>query len=169
MEEAASQDRQMKSPILLLPLILCSCSSLPTEHDVPNAAWVEPGVMRGGQPNAGGWAYLQEIGLTNIIKLNTGKADAVLEGMTVLWVPMTTVDQTIGKPRPSDLRLAVESIRPGTFIHCERGESRTGLVVGAYRVTVNHWSRDKAWEEMVQHGFNPLLRGLVWSWEEDVK
>lgn len=155
--------------LLLIPLLLCSCASPVREHGIPNAAWVEQGVMRGGQPNAEGWAFLRSLGLTNVIKLNTGQPDAVHTGMTVLWAPMTWVDQTIGKPKSEDLRRAVEAIQPGTFIHCAHGQDRTGLVVGAYRVNVEHWDKDQAWAEMAQHGFHPLLRGLMWSWEEDVK
>lgn len=152
----------------LIPL-LCSCAHTTIEHGVPNVAWVEPGLMRGGQPGAEGWAWLRSLGITNIIKLNTGKPDAVAKDMTVLWLPMTVVDQNIGKPLACYVDFAAESIKPGTFVHCDHGQDRTGLVVGAYRVRVEHWSKDQAWAEMKQHGFHPMLRGLMWSWEEDVK
>lgn len=163
----SSQIHAMK-PLFLLPLLLCSCASPVLDHGIPNAAWVEPGVMRGGQPNAQGWAYLRSQGITNVIKLNTGKPDTVPAGMTVLWLPMNWVDQTIGKPNPTYVWWAAENIKTGTYVHCSRGQYRTGLVIGYYRVMVEHWSKQQAWAEMRQHGFHPLLRGLMWSWEEDV-
>lgn len=54
-----------------------------------------------------------------------------------------------------------------TYVHCERGQDRTGLIVGVYRVKVEHWTKADAYQEMLKHGFHPILRGLCWSWQED--
>ena len=37
---------------------------------VPNLHAVRPGVWRGGQPTAAGWAYLREPGVKHVLKLN---------------------------------------------------------------------------------------------------
>ena len=47
-------------------------------------------------------------------------------------------------------------------------DTATLSVVGAYRVKVEHWTKSAAYQEMKAHGFHPMLRGLYWSWQEDV-
>jgi len=107
------------------------------------------------------------------VKLNTEQEasddEAKANGMEVIRLPMTLAQQTVGKPDSNTLNAAVSAIqREGTFVHCQHGKDRTGLVVGAYRVKVEHWTRMAAYEEMKAHGFHPMLRGLYWSWQEDV-
>ena len=152
---------------------LGSCASDPATHGIPNFAPVGPGVWRGGQPNAEGWEYLKSLGVRRDVKLNTGGADADAlassNGMQVVYLPITFAQQTVGKPPPGQLAAAVAAIEPdGTFVHCERGQDRTGLVIGAYRVQTEHWTKAAAYQEMAAFGFHPLLRGLYWAWEEDV-
>ena len=55
---------------------LGSCASVQMAHGIPNFAQVGPGVWRGGQPNAAGWAYLKSLGVRRDVKLNPGGADA---------------------------------------------------------------------------------------------
>ena len=142
-------------------------------HGIPHFAQVEPGVWRGGQPNAAGWEYLKSLGVKREMKLNARKeaADelAATNGIQIIYLPITLKQQTIGKPKAADLNAAVAAIKPdGTFVHCQHGQDRTGLVIGAYRVKVRHWTKTAAYKEMQAHGFHPLLRGLYWSWQEDV-
>ena len=61
---------------ILLGLALVGCSTVPALviHDIPNFSKVPhaPGVYRGGQPKSSvGWAYLQSIGVSNVVKLNS--------------------------------------------------------------------------------------------------
>ena len=157
----------------LAALSLCSCAAPKTVHGIPNFAQVEPGVWRGGQPNEEGWKYLKSLGVRWDVKLNTsGEASDALassNGMQTVYLPITFAQQTFGKPEPGKLAAAVAAIEPdGTFIHCQHGQDRTGLVIGAYRVKMKRWTKDAAYREMVAHGFHPLLRGLYWAWQEDV-
>lgn len=157
-------------------LVLCSCASSNVIHGIPNFAQVEPGVWRGGQPVSDeGWRYLSsELHVWKVVKLDTREegsdAKAVANGMHVVYIPITLAQQTVGKPSPGALTEAVAAIeRSGTFVHCEHGQDRTGLVIGAYRVRVEHWTKNDAYAEMAAYGFHPWLRGLYSSWEEDVR
>lgn len=140
-------------------------------HGIPNFCEVSPGIYRGGQPTTEGWKYLASIGIRQDIKLNTesegSDEEAMSLGIQIRRFPITLCQQTIGKPKFDDLWLSVQSIGPGTFVHCSHGQDRTGLIIGAYRV-FNGWDKNRAFSEMMDHGFHPLLRGLCWSWEEDV-
>jgi hypothetical protein len=155
-----------------LALSLCSCRTTPVTHGIPNLAQVEIGVWRGGQPNAEGWQYLATLGVKRDIKLNPVSEGsdnlAVSNGMQVVYLPISTLEQTIGKPNSNKLYSAVMAITSGTYIHCKHGQDRTGLIVGAYRVRVEHWTKKTAYEEMQANKFHPLLRGLYWSWQDDV-
>ena len=158
---------------LLIVLELSGCATRQTTHGVPNLAQVEPGVWRGGQPNSEGWQYLKSLGIKKDLKLNPSHEAsdelAVSNGIQIIYLPISLEQMTIGKPNPSKLNAAVAAITPdGVFVHCEHGQDRTGLIVGAYRVKVEHWTKENAYQEMLKHGFHPILRGLYWSWQEDV-
>ncbi len=154
-------------------LTFCGCAFVPAPHGIPNFSQVAPGVWRGGQPTVEGWEYLKSLGVQRVVKLNTEHEAsdewATTNGIEVIHLPITLAQQTIGKPGCNELNLAVSALeREGTFVHCQHGQDRTGLVIGAYRVKVGHWMKIAAYREMKANGFHPLLRGLCWSWQEDV-
>jgi hypothetical protein len=173
MQKTRPINAALAAVILTALLFLCGNVSMAAPEDIPNFSQVKTGVWRGGQPTAAGWKHLKSLGVIWVVKLNTKHEAsddlAKANGMQVLYLPMTTAQQTIGKPRSRTLNAAVSALeREGTFVHCQHGLDRTGLVVGAYRVKVEHWSKTAAYEEMKVHGFHPVLRGLYWSWQEDV-
>ena len=156
---------------------LAGCSSpaphpptTPGTNDIPNLVFVCPSIYRGGQP-AGlpGWQYLQSIGISNVIKLDTAEEgdDTLGEslGMTVHRHPIDTLQQLVTGPDAGMIAQAAAEITPGTFIHCKHGQDRTGLLVGYYRVKEQHWSKAEAYAEMLAGGFHPALLGLQRFWE----
>jgi tyrosine-protein phosphatase SIW14 len=162
---------------LLLGLGLVGCSTVPTfvSHDIPNFRPVpgNPSVYRGGQPKSQvGWAYLQSIGVSNVVKLNleseASDSDARALGMTVHYFPINTLHQVLLKPDRSAVSNAVAAIKPGTYVHCKHGQDRTGLIVGCKRVWQDGWAKTNAWNEMIADGFHPALHGLSDFWKEDV-
>jgi hypothetical protein len=141
------------------------------QSGIPNLFAVEqtpaPCIYRGGQPNAEGWKWLAGEGIKVVIKLNletegSDKAASDL-GLTVYRFPIPWWRQMLWRPRQSDLKAAVPLIIPGTFVHCEHGEDRTGLVIGCFRL-FQGWSKDEAYEEMLAHCFHPTLQGLQGRW-----
>lgn len=137
---------------------------------IPNLAEVEGTILRGGQPaDDTAWNRLKSSGITRIIKLNLesegSEIGAVKAGLSPLYCPIDLADQIIFRPKYETVMDAVNAIQPGTFIHCEHGQDRTGLVVGCYRVLKQGWTKDDAWAEMMQHGFHPELLGLTLFWE----
>ena len=159
---------------------LTGCSS-PTPaprsltDQVPHLALVdEPAIYRGGQPTLAGWQWLRQAGVSNVIKLNqieeASDRQAIALGMTLYYHPIDTLQQLITGPSPADIDAALTEITPGTFIHCQHGQDRTGLLVGLYRITPRSpispvWPRDQAWQEMTNHGFHPALLGLTKYWQ----
>lgn len=149
---------------------------------IPNLRTVSDGIYRGGQPDVEGFQYLKELGITQIVKLNTdkeGSDDRALElGIEVFKCPITVEDQLFW-PDEVVVRDAVAFIKPNTFIHCgsdartqskldqkyniQGGQDRTGLVCAIYRLTQG-WTKDAAEKEMLALGFHVLLLGLWEFW-----
>lgn len=133
---------------------------------IQNFATVEVGIYRGGQPDAEGWAFLKSIDITQVIKLNEDSeaVDNVPDGMELFEVEIPFIEQLLTEPVMSDLLTAVEFIAKGTFIHCKHCQDRTGLLIGMWRVLKCDWSKHRAYAEMLEHGYHPILLGLDKAW-----
>lgn len=142
-----------------------------TVNGIPNFKQVAPGVWRGGQPDAEGWRTLLGLGVTNVVKLNTGAEGSDIPalgcGMAVREYPISFLEQTVGEPSRLSLAIAVELIEPGTFVHCLHGQDRTGLVVALWRVRKCGWTKQEARAEMLACGFHKSLKGLERAWEDE--
>ncbi len=44
--------------------------------------------------------------------------------------------------------------RQPVYVHCDHGVDRTGMVLAAYRIQVDGWTFERAYEEMRSHGFH---------------
>ena len=137
---------------------------------IPNLFAVEQDILRGGQPSADGWSYLKSQGITDVVKLNeeseASDVIAISMGMVVHYFPIPWWRQMIWRPKQSDLVAAVALIKPHTYVHCEHGEDRTGLVVGCFRLSQG-WTKADAYAEMLAHGFHPVLQGLQGRWNSE--
>ena len=171
-------------------------SSHPPVWGIPNFGTVSSShkIYRGGEPlTADGWAFLQSLGVRTVVKLNTEKEShddgATALHMNVIRLPSTDLEQLFGSP---DLRkrivCAVGVMRRGAvFVHCgsdgrskpnsfgaltdtQGGQDRTGLVVGCYRVWVEHRTKTYARREMKSFHFHALLLpGLAGFWRDQVR
>jgi protein tyrosine/serine phosphatase len=144
------------------------------QHGVPNFAQVTEYVYRGGQPDAAGWDALKAMGIKTVIKLNEGSdPGATARGMNVVYLPISAIEQTFGKPDAATVNHAVSVIcgsvqrKEKVYVHCTHGHDRTGLVVGAFEVSQG-MPKQAAYAEMKRMEFHPQLRGLYWFWEENI-
>jgi protein tyrosine/serine phosphatase len=160
----------VKTILVIVALAFAGCTH-ESPQSLPNFAEVEPGVYRGGQPTARGWEDLKALGVQYDIKLDTNSeasdAGAAKAGIFVHFFPISLYEQTLGTPKPYVLEYAPWAIGPGTYIHCEHGQDRTGLIVGLYRLQVEHWTKARAYAEMRAHGFHPELLGLCRAWDNE--
>ena len=142
---------------------------------IPNLDFVDLDrkIWRGGQPDDPGWNQLKANGITHVIKLNEESegTDITAEalGMAVFSLPISLLEQILTEPSKHAILQAVDYIGDNTFIHCEHGQDRTGLVVGVYRVLKQGWSKQDAEDEMLAHGFHKILLGLWDYWQHEVK
>ncbi len=118
----------------------------------------------------GGWVSKPPRGTKAVLNLCTKKDPYLSE--THLWKPISD-----GGPAPSIawLQEMVEFIasqrKAGrkTFVHCRNGASRSGLVVIAYIMYKNNWTRDQAFEfvrsKRSQTRPNSAFMELLLVWE----
>jgi hypothetical protein len=59
---------------------------------------------------------------------------------------------------------AVDDGKEVWFVHCVNGNDRTNEFVGHVRVLVDQWTKDAAFDEMVEQGFHWQLIGLDRQW-----
>ncbi|MGN6641726.1 MAG: phosphatase domain-containing protein [Verrucomicrobiota bacterium] len=135
---------------------------------------VAESVYRGGQPRTDEqWDALAALGVRTVVKLNFetegSDAGALARGMEVVRfeAPPSSVINWTGAMSMDQLRQAVEAMRRGhCYVHCTHGQDRTGLVVAAYRVWVDGWSKSDAMAEAKRLGYHPIFIGLDRLWEE---
>ena len=143
---------------------------------IPNFKPVHLNLWRGGQPESiDDWQKLAELGIKTVLKLNT-EAEGSDElaggfGVNVIARPIGLGEQLIecvpkGYLTETSKLIQACMVAGGVFVHCEHGEDRTGLVIGAYRVCDQGWTKDAAWLEMRENGFHELLLGLTIAWHE---
>ena len=114
---------------------------------------------------------MRALGITNVLKLNPEGEGSDVEarrmGMNVYAAPIP-LPQQFGFEK-LDMARIEETLKQiptnGTFIHCEHGQDRTGLVVAMWRVEKDGWTKADAEKEMLAHGFHKELRGLWVAWK----
>jgi hypothetical protein len=177
--------------------LLNACQSLhPTVHTIPNfdAVNAQRKIYRGGEPlEIEGWAYLKSLGVRTVVKLNSESestdAGAGAIHLAVVRLPITQHQQLTGSPDfGPTIAAAVRSMSHGAvFVHCgsdfrstpnsfprifdyQGGQDRTSLVVGCYRVWVEHKKKAEARAEMKSFHFHALLLpGLARFWWNKVR
>jgi protein tyrosine/serine phosphatase len=151
----------------------------PLAHaDIARFIVVTPQILRGAQPvSAADYDELTEHGVRTLLDLRQEKDviarerdEAIRRGWEFVSIPMSPFTS------PSDAQV-IEALRTITdprlqpvFVHCQHGKDRTGLVIGLYRELDQGWTQERAYTEMREIGFNPILLGLDWYfWHNDLR
>ncbi len=133
---------------------------------IPNFHKVNSWLYRGGAPGPEGIGKLQHLGIKTIISLEweligwpsdeikeerdwAAKANLRFESIPLpaFWVPEGDQIERV-------LTLIRDPSNHPIYIHCDRGVDRTGFVIGVYRVKVEGWTSQQAYNEMVRLGFH---------------
>lgn len=113
-------------------------------------------LYRGSQPNEQGIEQLKKIGITTIVDLRGERQGTVVaEQKRAEAAGMHLVNiRASGWSPPKDeelvqfFSLLQKKPRERVYVHCWLGNDRTGVFIAAYRIAFEHWSAERAMEEM---------------------
>ena len=120
---------------------------------------VVPGVLyRSAQLDAKTLSHLARNHIKIVVNLREGdendepqiyeleKKNCQAQGIELVHIPISAL-------LPSDAQVVqflqiVQSNRGAVLVHCKQGRARTGMMVAAYRIIIQGWPADKAYQEM---------------------
>ncbi|HEX3133388.1 MAG TPA: tyrosine-protein phosphatase [Planctomycetota bacterium] len=171
--------RQVLAICCSLAAVLTSAADAPTPRIRPltwaqpvigtqleNLYRVSPEVYRSSQPHAGDLKLLvEQLGVKSVLTLRNWHDDND-EGK---GLPLTLyrVDMEADEVEPDKVAKALQIIRDAPkpiLIHCWHGSDRTGLMVAAYRISVQGWEPRAATDELQNGGFGyhaTMFPGIV--------
>lgn len=155
---------------------LCRAQSNKGVKGVPNFGRVSDALFRGAQPSEAGFSSLKAMGVSVVVNFrDDGEAAAEKREVEALGMKYVAIPWS-GHDDPSDAQVAqflgLVSGNPNTkiFVHCRAGADRTGTMVAAYRIAMEHRSVAQAVEEMhafhYHHLFLPQLKRYIESFPQ---
>jgi protein tyrosine/serine phosphatase len=124
------------------------------ESSLENFHRVDDRLYRSAQPDSEAMAEVEALGIRvvlNLRSLHDDEDEAEGVDLRLFHVPTEADDITVEQIEEA---LAVIQLTTGpTLVHCWHGSDRTGVVVAAYRMVVQDWSLEEAWNEMIHGGF----------------
>lgn len=124
-----------------------------------NVGRIAPNVYRGAQPRPEGYATLKKMGIRTVINLRTRsseKREVETAGMKSVEIPLSVLTDVNPKTVDRIIDIMKDAANQPVFLHCRKGQDRTGIVVAAYRMKVDGWSLAEAEAEMQSFGFNDI-------------
>ena len=149
----------------------------PALPGLPNFGRVTDTLYRGGQPTPEGYLSLQRLGIQIVVdfrynddEIQAGRQASQALGMEYINIPWTAKQEPNNKQVAEFLKLVQANSGKRIFAHCHAGDDKTGVMIAAYRMEMQHWSSDQALAEMWAFGFrDDLLHFWDYHLEEYVK
>jgi tyrosine-protein phosphatase SIW14 len=135
---------------------------------VHNFGRVTDSLYRGAQPTSDGFKSLHAMGVGIVVDFREDRTEIGTEKREVESLGMKSVDIPWSANREPSSAQIVEFLdlvraNPDTkiFVHCRRGADRTGVMVAAYRIAVEHKSVADAVSEMHRYHYDWLFRSQL--------
>ncbi len=162
---------------LWLLLLLLAAPASPAQDDsqgsearpraLPNFHQVNEKLYRGGQPREGGFRELAARGVNTVLNLRDDDARADAEGTEARAAGLRYFNIPLGRlGSPTDeqveraLALISATENGVVFVHCAKGQDRTGTIVAVYRLMHDRWTADRATDEAEHYGMKFWQRGM---------
>jgi protein tyrosine/serine phosphatase len=165
----------VKAPILLLSIsvaLALSVISYAKPHgksasesksslvvgDIGNFGQVTDFYYRGEQPKGDDYNRLAAIGVKTVIDLRDDPKDYAKmlteqAGMKYVNLPMSDKDYPAPDAASKFLALVNDKENWPVYVHCIGGRHRTGAMTAVFRMTMQGWDADRAYEEMKDYDF----------------
>lgn len=145
---------------------------------VENFGRLNQHVYRGAQPRIDAYASLRAMGIDTVVRLSTGEEFIAGEkervealGMRFISIPWRAADTPTAEQVSTFLNLFREQPTHTIFVHCREGVDRTGVMMALYRIAIDHFSVDRAIDEMkafhYRYIFHPHLEEYVTAFAAD--
>ena len=124
------------------------------QSSLDNCFRVSTDLYRCEQPALRDLPDLQALGVRTLLNLRSHHTDSpefAKTGLKLLAEPMNAGDVTFDQ-LVAALRKLREAPKP-VLVHCWHGSDRTGVVVAAYRLVFENWTREAALDEFRHGGF----------------
>lgn len=129
-----------------------------SEIGVNNFGKVTDYYYRGAQPKEDEYGQLAARGIKTIIDLRddpTTYAKSVAENAGLKYVNLPLSDKSYPAADAADKFLSLVNDKSNwpVYVHCAGGRHRTGAMTAVFRMTVQGWGVEKAYEEMKDYDF----------------
>jgi len=141
-----------------------SVSSELSQIHIFNFGKIDEGYYRGGELKGSDAADLAKLGVKTVIDLRSDSDYEADEArlvssahMNYIRIPMTTrVAPTVAQIEKF-LSIVRDPASQPVYVHCVEGRHRTGVMTAVYRMTVDGWNADRAFDEMKQYKFGMAM------------
>ncbi len=146
-------------PIEVVPPVVRAPVLAIERNGLENAWLVAPMLYRGAQPDTEGFRELQRLGVRTVVNLRQFHSDRDKIHEAELSTELGYEHIRIATWSPSQaqvlrfLQIATDPEQQPVFVHCMHGSDRTGMMIAAYRIVVQGWTKDEAIAEMTEGGF----------------
>jgi protein tyrosine/serine phosphatase len=126
--------------------------------DINNFGQVTEFYYRGEQPKGDDYNQLASIGVKTIIDLRDDPKDyarSLTEQARMKYVNLPMSDKDYPAPDAVSKFLSIVNDHENwpVYVHCAGGRHRTGAMTAVYRMTMQGWDADRAYEEMKEYDF----------------
>src|SRR5580700_10116807 len=144
------------------------CQTGQETRGLPNFGRVTGILYRGGQPDSAGFTALQTMGVGIVVNFRDDPRETATEkrqveslGMQYVGIPWSAHDEPSNAQVVQFLDLVRANPDTKIFVHCRRGADRTGVMIAAYRIAVEHKPAAEAVSEMHQYHYDWLFRSQL--------
>lgn len=129
-----------------------------TPVTIENFGKVNDHIYRGAQPKSDNYRQLAAIGVKTVLDLRgesepDSKVLAEGAGLRYINLPMTERRYPQRDAAQRFLEIVNDPSTWPVYVHCAGGKHRTGSMIAVYRITVDGWDIDRAYQEMKDYGF----------------
>jgi protein tyrosine phosphatase (PTP) superfamily phosphohydrolase (DUF442 family) len=135
---------------------------------LPNFGRVTDKLYRGGQPTSDGFESLHAMGVGIVVDFREKPSEVASEkrevesfGMKSIGIPWSANHDPSSAQIIEFLDLVRANPDTKIFVHCRRGADRTGVMIAAYRIAVEHKPAAEAVSEMHQYHYDWLFRSQL--------
>lgn len=135
-----------------------SKKSSDSEIEVNNFGKVTDFFYRGAQPKEDEYGQLASLGVKTIIDLRDDPKDyaevtAKQLGLKYINLPMSDKDYPSSDAADKFLSVVNDKANQPVFVHCAGGRHRTGAMIAVFRMKMQGWNVEQAYEEMKDYDF----------------